>query len=162
MSEIRTALQKLRSGKAAGPDQIISEFLKASEAQVLPFLTSLFNKMFQEGIFPTEWTKSIIVPLHKKGDRDNPDNYRGISLLSCVSKIFTGVLNARLMKWAEENSVITDAQAGFRRRHSTVDHIFTLYALIERQFCRNEKLYVAFVDFFKAFGSALCSVDGAG
>lgn len=110
-----------------------------------------FSKVFSTGIFPEEWSKSIIIPLHKKGDRDNPDNYRGISLLSCVSKVFTGVLNSRLMKWAEMNSVITDAQAGFRRNHSTIDHIFALYACIERQFSRNAKLYVAFVDFYKAF-----------
>ena len=149
--EVKAALRKLKGGKAAGPDQIINEFLKGAEPLVLPFLVKIFNKVFNTSVFPEEWTKSIIVPLHKKGNRDDPDNYRGISLLSCVSKVFTGVLNARLMKWAEINSVITDAQAGFRRNHSTIDHIFALYACIEKQFSRNAKLYVAFVDFYKAF-----------
>lgn len=149
--EVKIALRKLKCGKAAGPDQIINEFLKYAEPLILPFLVRMFNKVFSSGIYPEEWTKSIIIPLHKKGDRDNPDNYRGISLLSCVSKVFTSVLNARLMRWAETNSVITDAQAGFRRKHSTIDHIFALYACIEKQFARNAKLYVAFVDFYKAF-----------
>jgi len=107
--------------------------------------------VFDTGVFPEEWAKSIIVPLYKKGDADNPDNYRGISLLSTASKIFTSILNSRLTKWAETNSVINEAQAGFRQGYSTVDHIFTLHAMIEKQFSKNGKLYVAFVDFAKAF-----------
>ena len=156
--EVVKALQRLKCGKAAGPDQIINEFLREARQLAIPFLVRLFNHIFTTGIFPKEWTKSIIVPLYKKGDPDNADNYRGISLLSCVSKVFTGVLNARLMKWADFNSVITDAQAGFRHGHSTVDHIFALYAIIEKQFAKNSKLYVAFVDFYKAFDTISHSV----
>lgn len=153
LQEVCSALHKLKCRKAAGPDQVINEFLLASEQLVMPFLVKLFNCIFKKGIFPEKWTKSIIVPLHKKGDLNDPNNYRGISLLSCVGKIFTGVLNQRLMKWAEENTAITEAQAGFRRGRSTIDHIFTLHAIIEKQFANNTKLYVAFVDFYKAFDS---------
>ena len=147
--EVRKAIRRLKSGKAAGADQVINEFLKSTERVILPFLVKLCNASFNQGIFPEEWTKSIIVPLHKKGDCDNPDNYRGISLLSSFSKVC--VLNARLTEWAEENTVFTEAQAGFRKGYSTTDHIFTLHAIIEKQFSRNAKLYVAFVDFYKAF-----------
>ena len=53
--------------------------------------------------------------------------------------------------WAENSFVLTDAQAGFRKGRSTIDHIFTLHAAIEKQFANNSKLYVAFVDFKKAY-----------
>ena len=83
--EVRKAIRRLKSGKAAGADQVINEFLKSTERVILPFLVKLCNAIFNQGIFPEEWTKSIIVPLHKKGDWGNPDNYRGISLLSSLS-----------------------------------------------------------------------------
>ena len=149
--EVRKAIRRLKTGKAAGADQVINEFLKSTERVILPFLVKLCNAIFNQGIFPEEWTKSIIVPLHTKRDCDNPDNYRGISLLSSLSKVFTSILNARLIEWAEENTMFTEAQAGFRKGYSTTDHIFTLHAIIEKQFSRNAKLYVAFVDFYKAF-----------
>ena len=77
--EVRKAIRRLKSGKAAGADQVINEFLKSTERVILPFLFKLCNAIFIQGIFPEEWTKSIIVPLHRKGDCANPDNYRGIS-----------------------------------------------------------------------------------
>ena len=64
--EVRKAIRRLKSGKAAGADQVINEFLKSTECAILPFLVKLCNALFNQGIFPEEWTKSIIVPLHKK------------------------------------------------------------------------------------------------
>ena len=92
----------------------MSEILKALDTAIVPFLVKYFNKLFSSGLYPTEWTKAIIVPLHKKGDINNVDNYRGISLLNVLSKIFTYIVNRRLTTWAESNNVISDAQAGFR------------------------------------------------
>ena len=83
--EVRKATRRLKSGKAVDADQVLNEFLKSTERVILPVLVKLCNAIFNQGIFPEEWTKSIIVPLHKKGDCDNPDNYRGISLLSSLS-----------------------------------------------------------------------------
>ena len=67
-----------------------------------------------------------------------------------VSKIFTAILNARLTEWAEENTVFTEAQAGFRQSYSTTNCIVTLHSIIEKQLSRKAKLYVAFEDFYKA------------
>ena len=64
--EVRKAIRRLKSGKAAGTDQIINEFLKSTERVTLPFLVKLCKAIFNQGIFPEEWTKSIIVPLHTK------------------------------------------------------------------------------------------------
>ena len=109
-----------------------------------------FNKLFKGGSFPIEWTKAIIVPLHKKGDPIDMANYRGISLLSVLGKVFTFTLNKRLTEWTESNDVLSDAQAGFRKTYSTTDHIYTLYACIEKYMLWNGKFYVAYVDFSKA------------
>ena len=78
-------------------------------------------------------------------------NYRGISLLSVLGKVFTFTLNKLLTEWTDSNDVLSDAQAGFRKTYSTTDHIYTLYACIEKYMLWNGKFYVAYVDFSKAF-----------
>ena len=118
------------------------------------FMTKLFNTIFDKGIYPSEWTKAIIIPIHKKGNIHSVDNYRGVSLLSIISKCYTSILNTRLYTWLEENERIVETQAGFRRNYSTTAQIFNLYAIAPK--CLNKKgqmLYVAFLDFEKTFDS---------
>jgi hypothetical protein len=105
------------------------------------------------GYFPASWCKSIVIPLFKKGDENLPDNYRGISLLSIVGKVFTAILNKRVYNWAEEGNKLSEEQAGFRKGYSTVDHIFTLVSIIRNRFnnARGGKVYAAFIDYRKAF-----------
>ena len=79
------------------------------------------------------------------------DNYRGISLLNICSKLYSSVLNKRISSWIDVNQVIGEEQAGFRAEHCTADHVFTLLVCIQKQLLRHKKLYVAFIDFRKAF-----------
>jgi len=79
--DVRQAVRNLKQGKASGLDGICGEFLKYSENIVAPFLTKLFNKLYDMNVFSSDWCKSVIIPLFKKGDDKIPDNYRGISLL---------------------------------------------------------------------------------
>ena len=152
-SEVRQAIRKLKDGKASGIDEICGEFLKTAEQLVAPFLTKLFNKLYSESYFPIDWTHAVIIPLFKNGNASNPENYRGISLLSMISKVFTGILNTRLYRWAEKEGKICEEQAGFRKRYSTLDHIFSLIAMIRSSINGKGKgkLYVAFIDYMKAF-----------
>ena len=79
---------------------------------------------------PTKWCLGIIYPLYiKKGLLTDPDNYRGITLLSCTSKLFTSCLNSRLSFYVEEN-ILGQEQAGFREGYSTIDHVFVLHVVI--------------------------------
>ena len=72
--------------------------------------------------------------------------------MNSVSKIFTNILTIRLQKWAENNNVIVESQAGFRRHYSTIDNIFSLKALIQKYLCQTRgKFYCLFVDFRRAF-----------
>ena len=97
-----------------------------------------------------------MVPIHKKDDRSKVENYRGITLLSAQSKIFTSILNNRLHEYVVQKGILKAEQCGFRKMHGTVDSIFTLKTLIDKyvkskpQKHRN-LLFSCFVDFRKAF-----------
>ena len=86
--------------------------------------------------------------VHKKGNEKDPNNYRGVSLLSEMSKIFTSIINARLKIWCETNGVLGEEQAGFRKQHTTIDHVFCLHTLITK-YLRHKggRFYALFVDF---------------
>ena len=87
--------------------------------------------MSNTGCVPTEWCSGIIRPLYKnKGHITDPDNYGGITLLSCTSKLSTACLNRRLSRYVNDN-ILGKEQAGFRVGHSTTDHVFVLMHIIE-------------------------------
>ena len=99
--EILLALRNLKPKKAAGPDCIIGEILKHSGPYIVPFFLRFFNTLFDNGIYPNQWTESIIQPLYKKGDANNPGNYRGISLSDTSSKIYGMIINRRIQNWVD-------------------------------------------------------------
>jgi hypothetical protein len=154
VEEIEKAIKKLKNGKASGIDKLYNEYIKNS----VPFLSTLycklFNKVLNDGIVPEDWLVGLILPIYKgKGDKNNCDNYRGITLLSCLGKLFTSILNNRLTDFIESNNLLSENQAGFRSSHSTLDHIFVLKTLIDIFKSRKQKLYCAFIDYRKAFDS---------
>ena len=97
------------------------------------------------------WSKAVIIPLHKKGNTNDPGNYRGISITSSLGKLFTSILNRRLMEWNLTENVITDAQYGFQLGRSTIDAIFALQSLISQKLNNKQRLYCCFIDYQKAF-----------
>ena len=111
----------------------------------------MFNKIFLSGYFPEAWSASEIIPLHKKGIKNNIDNLRGITLLSTLGKLLSRILNNRLTAWAETYSVYIEAQAGFREHMCTTVNIFVLHGLITHSLNNNRKLFYSFIDFSKAF-----------
>ena len=114
LEEAMPLLKKLQNNKAFGVDNIINEFLKYSPLKVKELVVKLFNLVLITGIVPTDWCIGIIVPLFKnKGSIDDPHNYRGITLLSCLGKLFTSVIDARLTAYLESTWVLGDEQAGF-------------------------------------------------
>ena len=130
---------------------MINEFFIHGIHILAPVLCNLFNKIFDCGIFPEEWSEGYIIPLHKKGNLNDVENYRGIALLSALGKLFTRVVNNRLSEWSEKYFVLIEAQAGFRANMSTTDDIFVLHELISHILNHAQKLYCAFIDFTKAF-----------
>ena len=151
-SEILYAMKNLKIGKSPGIDGLTIQFLKACSAPIVPYLSTLFNFYFEHSFFPAEWSMSILCPIHKKGETDDPNNFRGVSLLSEISKNFTFILNRRLKAWSEANEIISNIQLGFREQHTTIDQIFCLYTL-RTKYLRHKggRFYTLFVDFEKAF-----------
>ena len=112
--EIELAITKLRNGRAPGLDETPGELIRIGRKYLIPFFTKLFNAIYDRQDFPEEWCRSVIVPIYKSGNPLDPHNYRGISLLSVISKLFSSILTNRLQNWTEENNKICVEQAGFR------------------------------------------------
>eukprot|EP00745_Piridium_sociabile_P003660 TRINITY_DN12129_c0_g1_i7.p1 TRINITY_DN12129_c0_g1~~TRINITY_DN12129_c0_g1_i7.p1 ORF type:complete len:243 (+),score=18.33 TRINITY_DN12129_c0_g1_i7:90-818(+) len=150
--EVLNVFKSLKNNKACGVDSLTNELLKAASDFFLTVFTHFFNLVLMSGKCPVDWTVAVIKPLFKhKGNIDNPNNYRGISLLSCFSKAFTTRINNRLSNSCNKNYTIGMEQAGFRAGHSVNDHMFTLHAMIEFFLHMKKRLYCIFIDYEKAF-----------
>lgn len=151
MTELSTALNKLRANKAPGEDRIPGEFYKFAPLEYRELLLQFFNHILENEAVPSSFTYSIIFPLHKKGDRGDVNNYRGISFMNSIGKIFVAILLRRLNQWVEDRKIIGENQAGFRSGYSNVDNIFVLDSIIRYNFSRGKKTYCFFIDFKAAF-----------
>ncbi len=147
--EVFKVLKNTKADKTPEPDKIENKTLISLADSIVAPLTSLFNKIIQEGATPTQWYTSQIILIHKKGQRTNINNYRPISLTSNIGKLFIKILKERIYKTLDEQQPIE--QAGFRKRLSTVDHIHTINQLLEKAREYNFEVKLAFVDFNKAF-----------
>lgn len=150
-SEIRYAIQSQKNNKAPGEDNITNEFLKSTLKAVLSPLQILLNNIIETGVTPNQWSKSVIMLLHKKGDKNDLGNYRPISIMSNIYKVFSKILLNRLSRSFDENQPCE--QAGFRKNFSTIDHIQVVTQIIEKSNEYNKTLYLCFIDFTKAFDS---------
>ena len=151
--EVLLAIKRLKRNKASGLDNILNEMLIFSQFSLIKILTKLFNDILITGKYPSLWKESYIIPIHKSGNSSDPDNYRGISITSNMSKLFNSVLNQRLTDHFHVNNCITENQFGFKKGYRTSDNIFVMKTLTDKYLDRNEKLYACFIDFKKAFDS---------
>ncbi|UYV63506.1 hypothetical protein LAZ67_2004339 [Cordylochernes scorpioides] len=158
-ADIYKEIAGLKSNKACGPDGIPNEVLKILPDSYIQLLKQLYNSVMTTGKYPAIWTNSTIHPIFKNGYKNSPSNYRGIALISNVSKLFTSILRSRLEEWVEGRRVIPENQAGFRKGRSCIDHIFTLTTLIQLSLRKKRgKLYVFFVDLRKAFDTVKLTI----
>ena len=130
---------------------MLNEYFIEFHDLLIPLLNTLFNGILDSGLFPSEWSVAVMVPVFKSGDRNDPNNFRGISLVSCLAKLFTNIINNRLIEWSNKYDTITDAQFGFRGGLSTVDAIFALQSVISKTLSEKKRLYCCFLDYTKAF-----------
>jgi hypothetical protein len=98
---------------------------------------------------PQQWKESFVVPIHKKSDKTDCSNYRGISLLSTSYKILSNILVSRLIPYADE--IIGDHQCGFQRNRSTTDQILYIRQILEKKWKYNGTVHQLFIDFKKAY-----------
>ena len=151
--EILGVVQHLKCNKSVSGD-ILPQHFKNAITALIPYLCKFLNRLYEKGEFPDSWSKSIIVPIHKKGDINSPGNYRGIALLETFSKLYISILTKRLTFYIEVFTKLSESQAGFRAGYTTIDNAFVLYSLVNKYLNMKKKfVYVAFIDFQKAFDS---------
>jgi len=154
VSEIKQCIKALKSNKSPGPDLICNEILKNSSVVTCKAIVKLFNLILDSDKYPYAWRHSFIIPLHKSGNKNDLNNYRGISLQNCIEKLFSSALNKRLMTHYED--LFSKHQFGFRANHRTSDSLFILKTLITKYVLnKNKKIYSCFVDLRKAFDTGL-------
>ena len=141
----------LHRHKSADITKNVADFFIDSKHFIAPYLVKLFNYIYDKGEYPESWTEGIIVPIFKKGDRVDPSNYRGITLVNIMAKIFSLTLRNRINTFCESEHIFNDKQFGFRDNHSTTDCIFILHSIIQKVLVNKSKLYCAFIDYEKAF-----------
>lgn len=131
--EIWKAIRKLKIKKAAGVDGVPMEAWRYAGNTLWKRLVDLLTQIWRDGDIPEDWKKSVIVPLYKKGDQEEVGNYRGISLLCIAYKIYAEILRGRLERETEEKRLLPETQCGFRKGLSTMNNIFVLNHVVQRE-----------------------------
>ena len=149
--ELENALSKLKNGKAGGKNGILPELVRCGGSHLWDRLLVLMQDIWREGKVVTDWKNAVVVPIPKKGNLQLCDNWRGISLLDVVGKIFARIIQERLQTIAEY--ILPESQCGFRKGRGCVDMIFVARQLMEKAIEHGETLFVLFVDLKKAYDS---------
>lgn len=149
--ELTSAIAELKSS-APGPDEIHNEMIKHLPNQMKDHLLQLYNKIWIEGCFPESWRVSTIIPIPKPGkDQHDVQNFRPISLTSCLCKLLEKMVNKRLIWFLERSKFLSNAQCGFRKGRSTLDHLSTIEAEILNAFITQEEVLGILFDIEKAY-----------
>ena len=151
LEEVHSIVSKSKHNKAPGVDSIVYDVLKNNNA--MKMLIQMFNVCFHESVVPSVWRKGIINPIPKGGESDPrvPLSYRGISLLSVVSKLYTAAISNRISTYLEKNNKLVNEQNGFRQNRSCLDHIYTMYETCNIRLKKLENTFLTFIDYAKAF-----------
>ena len=169
--DMKKILGSLKNGKSTHKDGILNEVLKYAKTELAEVLSKLFNLIEMTGYFPKSWRNNYLVPLHKKGAKSNPNNYRGLAVSSNLSKAYTKILNHKLTKYTETANILSPYQFGFRADYRTSDSIFTLKSILSKyKNSGNKPVYSCFIDLNKAFDTVpridllyklgLCGIKG--
>ena len=127
------------------------EVLKAKGEMVVDWVAKVYNIVWREGVAPSDWMNVLIVPVYKKGSRLDCTNYKGISLMSVVGKVFAQVLNVRVKRLTVDK--VMNEQGGFRAGRGCIHQIFAVKQIVEKTIDKDKKTYMAFVDVEKAYDS---------
>ena len=153
--ELKAAAKILKLGKGIGIDRLYNEMIRPL-VEIYPKLIArtfndLLSKRQQIG---KDWLHSLVTAIHKKGAKEDPDNYRGISLMSCLGKLFLTIINNRLTEFCLHKGLLSPSQLGFVKGNRTSDPHIILNNILQK-YCHksNKRIYGCFVDFSKAFDS---------
>ena len=151
--ELLLGTRILKNGKGIGIDNMYNEMIKPMVDEYPKLFLVLFNKLLENPRnMSKDWLHSLVTAVHKKGPKEDPDNYRGISLMSCIGKLFLTIINNRLTEYCLHKGILTPSQLGFVQGNRTNDPHIILHNILQKYCHRaNKRVYGCFVDFSKAF-----------
>lgn len=146
---VKKAIMDLKNGKASGPEGICAEMLKNGTDKLHNNLTFIINNCLNGHPVPEPWKEAYISSIHKKGDKTNCNNYRGISVTSTMSRLYGRILRNLIEDDFRQNE--EEEQSGFRAGRSCTDNVFCLKQIIEKRAAKNIETHITFVDLQKAY-----------
>ena len=148
--DVSDILKTLDTSKASGPDSISPRLLKEGKWSLARHLATLFNNSLQSSIFPSSWKLANIIPVFKKGDESETSNYRPISILSCIGKVFERCVFKYLHNYIITNRLITSYQSGFTPKDSAVNQLIDICNAFAKAVDEGKEIRVIFCDISKA------------
>jgi hypothetical protein len=148
---VKQLLLKLDTSTATGQDQINNRILKECASALCVPLSALFNKSLDLGIFPSSWKEAMVTAIFKKQDRQLKENYRPISLLSCISKIFERIIYNKLYSHLKTNKLLDVNNSGFQENDSSILRLLSLTDTIFQSLDNQDEVLLVFLDISKAF-----------
>ena len=149
--DIKSRLEKMNVTKSCGPDNLHPFVLQKTASVTCIPLEIIFKKSISSGECPTDWRSANVAPIHKKGDRTDPSNYRPISLTSQVCKILEAIVRAHILEHLERNNILSENQHGFRERRSCLTNLLEMMEYWTEILDEGDGIDVAYLDFRKAF-----------
>jgi hypothetical protein len=149
--EVYDMIKCIDTSKATGPDGISPKLLYEAGVTIVPSLTHLINLSLSLAKVPQNWKIANVIPLFKKGDKFDTNNYRPVSLLSCVSKILERVVFKHLYNYLRDNGLLSPNQSGFQQGDSTVNQLSYLYHTFCEALDKKKDVHIVFCDISKAF-----------
>ncbi|XP_030748216.1 uncharacterized protein LOC115876544 [Sitophilus oryzae] len=128
----------LKNGRACGPEGVYAELIKSGSKKLFRMLTNIVNQCLNGQPVPEQWKKAYISSIYKKGSRKDPNNYRGISVTSTMSRLYGRILRNLIEE--EYSSYEEEEQNGFRSGRSCTDNIFALKQIIEKKSAMNQEV----------------------
>ncbi len=150
-NEISDIIHSIDTSKATGPDGISPRLLREAGNSIVPSLTRLINLSLLQCKIPKQWKLVHVVPLFKKGDKHERNNYRPVSLLPCVSKILERIVFKYLFNYLRDNGLLSKDQSGFQPGDSTVNQLAFLYNFLCKSLDEKKDVHIVFCDISKAF-----------
>ena len=151
--DIDNAVKALKTGKSAGTDEVVGEFIKYGGECLKSYLQKLFKKIIEKGEVPQDWQRSRVTLIYKGGGKSRKEigSYRPIAVMNVLAKVFGWVINTKLMNWAEENKVLGEEQSGFRKGRGGLENVLTIKEIMERNSKCGDELYLTFLDIERAY-----------
>ena len=130
VNEVKTMMEDLDVRKAQGPDGISNWVLKECSNQLASKIYGIITNSLEQGVVPNDWKRADVVPIYKSGKKEEPSNYRPVSLTSVVAKICERIVKNRWNEYLERNEVINDRQFGFRKGRSCMTNLMCFYSRV--------------------------------